>query len=66
MVAAFYYIRIVRVAYFDEPAETLDRTLRPEVAWVAWTASALVIFFFLGPGPVLRAAAAAAKALLAG
>ena len=64
VVAAFYYIRIVRVAYFDEPGEALDRTLRPEVAWIAWAASALVILFFLGPGPVLKAAAAAAKALL--
>jgi transcriptional regulator with XRE-family HTH domain len=35
VIAAFYYIRIVRVAYFDEPDEALDRTLRPEVAWIA-------------------------------
>lgn len=66
VVAAFYYIRIVRIAYFDEPGEALDRTIRPEVAWIAWTASAIVIFFFLVPGPVLKAAAAAAKALIAG
>ncbi len=66
VVAAFYYIRIVRVAYFDEPGEPLDRTISPEVTWVAWAASVIIIFFFLGPGPVLKAAAAAAKALLAG
>ena len=66
VISAFYYIRIIRVAYFDEPGEVLDRTMRPEVAWVAWVASAIILLFFLGPGPVLKAAAAAAKALLAG
>jgi NADH-quinone oxidoreductase subunit N len=66
VVAAFYYIRIVRVAYFDEPAEPLDRAMRPEVAWIAWVAGVVVMIFFLGPGPVFKVAAAAAKALIAG
>jgi len=64
VVAAFYYIRIVRIAYFDEPGEALDKALRPEIAWIAWAASVIVIFFFLVPGPVLKAAAKAAEALI--
>ena len=66
VISAFYYIRIIRVVYFDEPGEALDRTLRPEVAWVAWIASAFVLLFFLGLGPILKAAAGAAKVLFAG
>ncbi|MBM3565896.1 MAG: NADH-quinone oxidoreductase subunit NuoN [Alphaproteobacteria bacterium] len=65
-VAAFYYIRIIRIAYFDEPAESLDRAIRPEIGWIAAAASLLLAVFFLGPGPLLRAAAAAAAALFPG
>ncbi len=66
VVAAFYYIRIIRIAYFDEPAEALDRAIRPEIGWIAAVASVLLLVFFLNPGPVLRAAQAAAQALMSG
>ena len=66
VVAAFYYIRIVRIAYFDEPGESLDRAMRPEVTWIIWVASVIVLTFFLVAGPALKAAAVAAKALIAG
>ena len=66
VVAAFYYIRIIRIAYFDEPAEALDRAMRPEIGWIAAAASVLLVVFFLNPGPVLRAAQAAAQALISG
>ncbi len=66
VVAAFYYLRIIRIVYFDEPAEALDRVIRPEIGWIAAAASALLILFFLNPGPILRAAQGAAQALISG
>src|SRR5947199_7004034 len=34
VVGAFYYLRIVRVLYFDEPLVTFDRPLAVELKWV--------------------------------
>ena len=61
-VAAFYYLRVVKVMFFDEPAPAFDRTpfaLRS----VLWIASILILGFWLYPGPLVSAASAAAKSL---
>ena len=61
-VAAFYYLRVVKVMFFDEPAPAFDRTpfaLRS----VLWIASILILGFWLYPSPLVSAASAAAKSL---
>jgi NADH-quinone oxidoreductase subunit N len=61
-IAAFYYLRVVKVMYFDEPAPDFDRapfTLRAVLA----TSSVLLLGFWLYPAPVMDAASAAAKSL---
>jgi NADH-quinone oxidoreductase subunit N len=64
VVASFYYLRIVKVMYFDAPAEALDA--RPAGLTVVMTATGLLtLFFFLFPG-LLIAAAQVAVASLAG
>ncbi|MBV9116633.1 MAG: NADH-quinone oxidoreductase subunit NuoN [Acetobacteraceae bacterium] len=62
VVSAFYYIRIVKVMYFDAPAPAFDR--KPTgVAFVATVTALYTLFFFLFPGPFVAAADSAAAAL---
>jgi len=66
VVGAYYYLRIVKVMYFDDVAEPMDRTLGREVRLVMLGSSALILLFFLYPEPVLSSAEAAAAALFPG
>ena len=63
VVASYYYLRIVKVMYFDEPAEALDRPVFGVNRAVALAAAVLVAVFSLAPQPLSLAAAAAAKGL---
>jgi NADH-quinone oxidoreductase subunit N len=65
VVSAFYYLRIVKVMYFDEAASELDRPIAAELKGVVFVAAVLTLFFFLFPGPLLGAAEAAASSLFA-
>jgi NADH-quinone oxidoreductase subunit N len=61
-VSAFYYLRIVKVMYFDDPAPAFDRptfTLRA----VLTLASLAMLLFWVYPAPVVEAATAAAHSL---
>ena len=62
-VAAFYYLRIVKLMYFDEAAEPFDRPLEREVALTVAGTGLPVLLFALWPAPLVSAAAAAAAAL---
>ena len=63
VVAAFYYLRIVKVMYFDEPVEAFDRPAdKPMRLVMAVTTLAVLVFTFL-PGPLLNGAKAAAQVL---
>jgi NADH-quinone oxidoreductase subunit N len=62
VIGAFYYIRIIKVMYFDAPAERFDA--RPAALSLVVTATGLfTAFFFLFPAPVVAAAQAAAGVL---
>ena len=64
VVAAYYYLRIVKVMYFDEPALPFDSPMGRELGTVVLVAGVLVVFFFAAPGPLLAGAQQAARALL--
>ena len=66
VVAAFYYIRIVQIVYFEEAGKPLDKSSSPELSFVITASGLFVAFFFVYPTPVLSAAAAAAASLFAG
>ena len=66
VVAAYYYVRIVKVMYFDEPADNLDRLPGREVGLVLTATGIFTALFFILPSPVLKAAAVAAKSLFPG
>jgi NADH-quinone oxidoreductase subunit N len=61
-VGAYYYLRIVKIMYFDEPAKAFDP---PGAAAriVLALSTAVVIFYALAPAPLTDAAMAAAKSL---
>ncbi len=63
VVGAYYYIRIVKVMYFDAPAEAFDRPLGRELAVVLGASAIFTAFFFAYPTPILAGAEAAAQAL---
>jgi NADH-quinone oxidoreductase subunit N len=61
-VSAFYYLRIVKIMYFDDSAPAFDRptfTLRA----VLTLASLAMLLFWVYPAPLVEAATAAAKSL---
>ena len=62
VIAAYYYLRIVKVMYFDEPADAFEPMQRGP-GFVLGVTSAFTLLFFIAPGPLVAAADAAAKAL---
>jgi NADH-quinone oxidoreductase subunit N len=63
VVSAFYYLRVVKVMYFDEPAPGFDRPISAELKGVVFVTAVVTLFFFVLPGPVMGAAETAAAAL---
>jgi NADH-quinone oxidoreductase subunit N len=61
-VAAYYYLRIVKVMYFDEPAPAFDRPAPAPRAVLAAT-GVLVVFLFAYPGLFIEATRVAASSL---
>jgi NADH-quinone oxidoreductase subunit N len=62
VVGAFYYLNIVKVMYFDEPAGAVD-PMRVELRTVLAVAGIFNLLFVAYPGPLVSAATAAAKSL---
>ncbi len=66
VVSAFYYLRVVKIMYFDEPAPAFDRPIGTAMGVVLAGTSLFTLLFFVYPAPLLGAAAVAAAALFAG
>jgi len=66
VVSCFYYLRIVKLMYFDEASDPLDRTIGREMAAVLGVSAAVILLFILVPGPITGPATAAAAALFGG
>jgi NADH-quinone oxidoreductase subunit N len=62
VIGALYYLRVVKVMYFDEPAEAFD-PMPAEVRLVALASGAFVLAFIIFAQPVLYMAQAAAVSL---
>ena len=65
VVAAYYYLRIVKIMYFDEPAPAFDRPVSPLVGAVLGISALLILLFFVFPAPLTDSATAAAATLFA-
>ncbi|MDP2205508.1 MAG: NADH-quinone oxidoreductase subunit NuoN [Alphaproteobacteria bacterium] len=67
VVSAFYYLRIIKVMYFDAaPDEGLDAATDGRLNTVLVLSSGAVLLFIILPAPLLGAASAAAAALFGG
>ncbi|TXM93845.1 NADH-quinone oxidoreductase subunit NuoN [Methylobacterium sp. WL30] len=62
VVGAYYYIRVVKIMYFDE-AKAPYEVMAPGLRIVLALSSVVVILFWLLPAPLVGAAGAAAKSL---
>ena len=60
VVGAYYYLRIIKIMYFDEPARGFE-PMAPELRVVLGLSGIFILFFVLVAGPVGQAAATAAK-----
>jgi NADH-quinone oxidoreductase subunit N len=63
VVGAYYDLRIVKLMYFDEPAEAFDRSPGREITVIVTITGIITVFFFIGLAPVLNGAEAAAAVL---
>ena len=62
VIGAYYYLMIVKVMYFDDPAPAFDPMARG-LRVVLGLSGLFVILFCVFPSPLVDAAAAAAKSL---
>ena len=66
VVAAYYYLRIVKVMYFDEPAEAFERPVGASMTAVIGGTALFTLLLFVHPGPLLAGAEVAAASLFGG
>ena len=64
VVGAFYYIRVVKVMYFDDARDAFDQPVGREFAVIVGGAAVFNLVFCLHPSPLLNQAGIAAAALL--
>ncbi len=62
VVSCFYYLRIIKVMFFDPSEAPFDTRSRP-ISFVALSTGVFTLMFFVFPAPFLGAANQAAKAL---
>jgi len=62
VVGAYYYLRIVKIMYFDDPAERFEAMPAPLTA-VLGVSGVLILFFFVYPAPLVAFAGVAARSL---
>ena len=65
VIGAFYYLRIVKIMYFDEPADAFDRTAGREIGAIMAVAGMFTLLFFVLPSPIVEGAGQAAAVLFA-
>jgi len=63
IIGAYYYLRIIKIMYFDAPLSVFDRR-SPSLSFVVAASGIVTLFFILVAGPITAAAQAAASALL--
>ena len=66
VVGAFYYIRIIKIMYFDQSSEAFDKPIGKDMVAILVGTGFVILMFFVYPAPILEPASAAAAALFAG
>jgi NADH-quinone oxidoreductase subunit N len=65
VIGAFYYLRIIKIMYFEDADEPLDSDLPLANRMVLGVSMAVILLFFVGLGHLLEQATGAAAALMA-
>jgi NADH-quinone oxidoreductase subunit N len=65
VVSAYYYIRIVKIVWFDDAVDSFD-AVTPANSLVLWGTGAVTLLYVFLPAPLIASAEVAAKALLSG
>lgn len=66
VVGAFYYLRIIKIMYFDEPVEALDRGVPGGLTIIMGVNGLVILLFTFAPMPLISSAGAAAASLFGG
>ncbi|MEQ9144657.1 MAG: NADH-quinone oxidoreductase subunit NuoN [Parvibaculaceae bacterium] len=64
VVGAFYYLRIIKVMYFDDPAPEFEGPMGRELNVILAVSGLFTLLFILYPAPVLKMADSAAQSLV--
>ena len=64
VVGAFYYLRIVKIIYFDEPQEKFDGLSIKSLNFLFYSSSVLITVFCFYPSPVTNIANFTIKSFL--
>ncbi len=64
VVGAFYYLRIIKIMYFDEPAEPFEAPMAMEMRAIIGLCGIFVVFFAFYTAPFVASAQIAASALV--
>ncbi len=62
VIAAFYYLRLIKIMYFDEPVAAMDKN-GGEISSVILVSSLFVVFYVFFATPLINSASQAATAL---
>jgi NADH-quinone oxidoreductase subunit N len=66
VVSAYYYLRIIKVMYFDEPVEMLDHGTGKGLSFIVGINAVLIVLFTFLPSSLVSSAGTAAAALFGG
>ncbi len=64
VIGCYYYLKVVKTMYFDEPAQPFDTVSPLSLRAAVFIGGAVTLLFFLVPTPLVAQAKAAAQALL--
>ena len=56
VISAFYYLRIIKLMYFDEPKDGFDKPLAPELRVVMTISALAVLLLTIAPGALFGGA----------
>lgn len=63
VIAAYYYLKVIKVMYFDEARTPFDKSMTSGMRLVLLGCSGFTLLFFIYPTPIIAYAKEAAKAL---
>ena len=66
VIGAFYYLRVIKIMYFDDVDEPLDTDIPLANKIVLGVSIIVILLFFVGLSPLMNSANVAANALMAG